>query len=288
MVPSDSKSSWILSGLCPGWVISIQGEHKTVPIILVWHHGLEQNEDSLLPGLLSWQLPPAITPQLKGQNYHVKRPLPCLYLGNGRLSSISRAHSQCRSKSLQATLVSWICPCGFFLLEFGTKPNTLMIPRRTPPPPPPPPPCKWEPFMRELIGTSFPKSVLLLNFLSWLKAQLSLIGFSQKLSKRLQHLPSLPYSFQFPGPVVPTSLIFLALFFSPFSRVLSRFWMPYFLTWITHDNSDPKTYHPVCYSMIFLFNSKSDHVISLVKIFGNFPKVLRMKFKPFSLGRSKM
>lgn len=74
-------------------------------------------------------------PRLKRQNCHVKRPLPCLYLGNGRLSSISWAHSQCRSQSLQATLVSWICPCGFFLLEFGTKPNTLMIPRRTPPPP---------------------------------------------------------------------------------------------------------------------------------------------------------
>ena len=135
MVPSESKSSCILSGLCPGWVISIQGEHKTAPVILVCHHGLEQNEDSLLPGLLSWQLPPAITPQLKGQNYHVKRPLPCLYLGNGRLSSISRAHSQSRSESLQATSVSWIRPCGFFLLEFETRPNTLMIPRRTLPPP---------------------------------------------------------------------------------------------------------------------------------------------------------
>lgn len=50
----------------------------------------------------------------------------------------------------------------------------------------------------------------------------------------------------------------------------------------------PKDLSPVCYSMIFLFNSKSDHVISLVKIFGNFPKLLRMKFKLFSLGRSKM
>ena len=35
----------------------------------------------------------------------------------------------------------------------------------------------------------------------------------KKLSKHHQHLPSLPHSFQFPRPVVPTSLIFLAFSF---------------------------------------------------------------------------
>ena len=37
--------------------------------------------------------------------------------------------------------------------------------------------------------------------------------FFKKLGKHPQHLPSLPHSFQFPRPVVPTSLIFLAFSF---------------------------------------------------------------------------
>lgn len=77
-------------------------------------------------------------PGLKGQDCHVRRPLPCLYLESGRPSCTSWAHSWRRSKSLQMTSVNWIHPCGFFLLEIGVRPNTFMIPRTFPEEHPPP------------------------------------------------------------------------------------------------------------------------------------------------------
>lgn len=59
-----------------------------------------------------------------------EKALPCLYLGNGKTSSINWAHCLCRSSCLQTTSVSWMQPCGSFLLEFGTRPNTFMTPGR--------------------------------------------------------------------------------------------------------------------------------------------------------------
>lgn len=197
MVPSESKSSWILSGLCPGWVISIQDEHKTAPIILVWHHGLEQDEDSLLPGLLSWQLPPAITPPVEKTELSCEKAPPLLVFGK-RKAFLYQLSSQPVQKPEFASNFSKLDMSLWFLFAgvWDKAKHTHDSQKNTPSPL-----CKWEPFMRELIGTSSPKSVLLLNFLSWLKAQLSLIGFSQKLSKCLQHLPSLPFptAFNFPG-----------------------------------------------------------------------------------------
>lgn len=131
MVPEGDQASLTRSSLRPGWVTSAQREHSTAPVILPCHPGLKQNEDSLLPGLLSWQLPPAVTPE-KGQDCHMRRPsLARTWEMGAFLHEMS--YCQCGSNCLLMMSGSWVHPHDCFLLEFETRPNSFMIPGRTPP-----------------------------------------------------------------------------------------------------------------------------------------------------------
>ena len=132
MVPLQSQFSQILSGLHRGWVILLRSNTGQPP--------------SFLLVIMSWsKMRTAYFQSCWADNRHQLSYFPSPS-GRDRTSlivsgpsSISWAHSQSRRNSFQAASISWIYPCGFFLLEFGTRPSTFMIPRRIPLPP-----CNWE------------------------------------------------------------------------------------------------------------------------------------------------